>query len=77
MNPSIETFNGKSEFINRVNYAYLQTDGTIKYPNSYDGDALKIGYREIEELHEQIKRYQALAYQYIKAYEELAFKSKD
>ena len=36
-----------SEFIDRVNYMYKKTDGDIQYPNSYDGDCLKMGYKEI------------------------------
>lgn len=32
------------EILDRVHYMYLRTDGTIEYPNSYDGDLLKIAY---------------------------------
>ena len=32
------------EIIDRVHYMYSRTDGTIEYPNSYDGDLLKIAY---------------------------------
>ncbi|MCO5440427.1 hypothetical protein NG874_12215 [Enterococcus faecalis] len=33
------------EIIDRVHYMYLQTDGTIEFPNSFEGDLLKIAYR--------------------------------
>ena len=29
------------EIIDRVHYMYLQTDGTIEFPNSFEGDLLK------------------------------------
>ena len=32
------------EIIDRVHYMYLQTDGTIEFPNSFEGDLLKIAY---------------------------------
>ncbi|EGO2621300.1 hypothetical protein ACRE4V_002452 [Enterococcus faecalis] len=32
------------EIIDRVYYMYLQTDGTIEFPNSFEGDLLKIAY---------------------------------
>ena len=31
--------------IERVQYMYLKTDGTIEFPNSYDGDLLKLSYK--------------------------------
>lgn len=34
----------------RIEYAYLQIDGTIDFPNSYDGDILKLIYSELKEL---------------------------
>ena len=33
------------EVINRIEYQYKQLDGTIDYPNSYQGDVLKIAYK--------------------------------
>lgn len=32
------------EIIDRVHYMYLQNDGTIEFPNSFEGDLLKIAY---------------------------------
>ncbi|BDH66105.1 hypothetical protein MTP05_22900 [Enterococcus sp. PLM3] len=32
------------EIIDRVHHMYLQTDGTIEFPNSFEGDLLKIAY---------------------------------
>ncbi|GEU27892.1 hypothetical protein QuyetLC_22590 [Bacillus anthracis] len=32
------------KIIDRVHYMYLQTDGTIEFPNSFEGDLLKIAY---------------------------------
>ena len=29
------------EIIDQVHYMYLQTDGTIEFPNSFEGDLLK------------------------------------
>lgn len=32
------------EIIDRMHHMYLQTDGTIEFPNSFEGDLLKIAY---------------------------------
>lgn len=32
------------EVIDRVHYMYAKIDGTIEFPNSYEGDLLKIAY---------------------------------
>ncbi len=32
------------EIIDRIHHMYLQTDGTIEFPNSFEGDLLKIAY---------------------------------
>ncbi|MDH5055812.1 hypothetical protein [Enterococcus faecalis] len=32
------------EIIDRVHHMYLQTDGIIEFPNSFEGDLLKIAY---------------------------------
>lgn len=32
------------EVINRIEHMYKDIDGNINYPNSYDGDVLKIAY---------------------------------
>jgi len=50
LNPS------KSEFLNRCNYFYLKLDGTYDFPNSKEGDLLKIGMKEIEFLLELFKQ---------------------
>jgi hypothetical protein len=33
------------EVIDRLHYFYLQTDGSMKYPNSAEGDILKLVYK--------------------------------
>ncbi len=33
------------EVIDRINYFYLQTDGSLKFPNSADGDILRMVYK--------------------------------
>ena len=43
------------EIIDRVNYKYLKTGGTIEYPNSYEGDVLKIAYKSACRLAEIVK----------------------
>lgn len=32
----------QQELLNRINYQYLQLDGTYKYPNSQEGDFIKM-----------------------------------
>lgn len=38
-----------SEFLDRVHHFYSRTDGTIAWPNSAEGDLLKIAYKEIKQ----------------------------
>lgn len=38
------------EIINRVHYMYMTIDGKIEFPNSYDGDVLKIAYKLAKEV---------------------------
>jgi hypothetical protein len=38
----------KSVFLSNIHYAYAQTDGTYKFPNSQEGDMLKQAKKEIE-----------------------------
>ncbi len=35
------------EIINRIEYQYLKTNGIVEFPNSYEGDLLKIVYKSI------------------------------
>ncbi len=41
--------NLNQEIIDRINYAYLNIDGSIDFPNSYDGDILKLAYQAATE----------------------------
>ena len=43
-----------SEFKNRINHFYCQIDRTIKFPDSCEGDLLKIALSEIKELEAQL-----------------------
>ena len=47
--------NSGSEALDRMKYFYGQIDGTYKFPNSAEGDLLKICLKEIAELRERIK----------------------
>lgn len=40
-----------SESLDRINYFYKQTDGTFNFPNSAEGDVLRIAQQEILDLH--------------------------
>lgn len=46
-----------SEFQDRVTHFYEQTDRSIKWPNSAEGDLLKIGYDEINAMRMAILMY--------------------
>jgi hypothetical protein len=37
----------KGEILDRMNHFYLQTDGTYKWPNSAEGDLLKMAHKLI------------------------------
>ena len=37
----------KGEILDRINYFYLQTDGTHKWPNNAEGDLLKMAHKFI------------------------------
>lgn len=37
----------KQEIIDRMNHFYLQTDGSMKFPNSCEGDLLKLVHKFI------------------------------
>lgn len=37
----------KGEILDRMNYFYLQTDGTYKWPNNAEGDLLKMAHKFI------------------------------
>jgi hypothetical protein len=37
----------KGEILDRMNYFYLQTDGTHKWPNNAEGDLLKMAHKFI------------------------------
>ncbi|CAB4151203.1 hypothetical protein UFOVP585_4 [uncultured Caudovirales phage] len=41
----IETDFRPQEVIDRIEYKYKQMDGTIDFPNSYEGDVLRIAYK--------------------------------
>lgn len=41
------------EVINRIEYKYMQTDGTIDFPNSYEGDTLRIAYKTAQLMKQQ------------------------
>ncbi|MGL9971547.1 hypothetical protein [Enterococcus sp. DIV1420a] len=57
------------EIIDRVHYMYLQTDGTIEFPNSFEGDLLKIAYgtavQSIKQL--QLNENQQIVLEWLKA----------
>ena len=40
-----------SESLDRIDYFYKQTDGTYNFPNSAEGDLLRIAQQEIRDLH--------------------------
>lgn len=40
-----------SEFLDRINYFYKQTDGTYLYPNRIEGYLLKLAHQEIQDMH--------------------------
>lgn len=40
-----------SESLDRINYFYKQTDGTFNFPNSAEGDLLRVAQQEILDLH--------------------------
>ena len=45
------------EIIDRIEYQYLKLDGTLEFPNSFEGDLLKIVYKSINiEVGEYCKR---------------------
>lgn len=49
------------EVINRIEYKYMQTDGTIDFPNSYEGDTLRIAYKTAKFIEQKyIRREQLL-----------------
>ena len=41
------SFKSGSEALDRMHYMYLRTDGSMQFPNSFEGDVLKIAYNEI------------------------------
>lgn len=46
-----------SEFLARARHFYGQTDGSYSWPNSCEGDLLKIASTEIAELRAQLNDY--------------------
>lgn len=45
-----------SEFSDRIDYFYLQTDGSHNFPDSAEGDILKIGHAEIKALRAEVAK---------------------
>ena len=48
--------NTGSEAIDRMKHSFMKTDGTYEFPNSLEGDILKIAKKEINEFLEENKR---------------------
>lgn len=49
----------RSEALDRMKYFYGMTDGNYRFPNSAEGDLLKICLKEIKELLERIELLEA------------------
>lgn len=45
---ALEAKTAHSEFLDRCNHFYLQTDGSYDFPNSCEGDLLRIALKEIQ-----------------------------
>lgn len=43
-----------NEIVDRIHYMYLQTDGSIDWPNSFEGDLLKTSYKLAKEVSENL-----------------------
>ncbi len=47
----------ESIFLENIHHAYAQTDGTYAFPNSREGDLLRLAKKEIEELLHELAKH--------------------
>lgn len=45
----------ESVFLSNIHHAYAQTDGTYKFPNSFEGDLISQAKYEIEMLQQELE----------------------
>ncbi|HFD0491068.1 hypothetical protein P6Z28_01775 [Enterococcus faecium] len=54
------------EVINRIEYMYKDVDGNINFPNSFDGDVLKIAYKSAKASLVHLNDNQQIVLQWLK-----------
>ena len=54
------------EVINRIEYMYKDVDGNINFPNSFDGDVLKIAYKSAKASLVHLNDNQKIVFEWLK-----------